>query len=151
MKGNVKNLFKASVTVAIILIIILNTNSIGSAAGNFIREKDTKEITGINPLVISKIKGGFFGITADIKNDGDYTLDWVIWRITVTGGIFSKINRSLESRIDDLEPGQSETIFIGFIFGIGKITVDVEAWTLGKELRETVEGMQLGFFSIIGP
>jgi len=149
MKGKLKNPWKVTITFTIVSIILISTAGFGSAEGNITKEKDTKGTTVANPIVISDVKGGFLGISAVIKNEGDYTPDWVIWDISVTGGLFGNINRSIDGRIDHLEPGESETIFLGFIFGFGKITVEIEAITLGHRLTEVIAGFQLGFHSFL--
>ena len=109
-------------------------------------------------LQISSIKGGLLQVSIDIENIGSVTAENITSSISVTGGIFNKINVYHEcsgcgSCGTTLEPGEiktESTLESGIIFGFGPITVDVTADALNADMvTASTQGFVIGFFVLI--
>jgi hypothetical protein len=109
-----------------ILIAILLTSSIHILGSN-------NNVT--TTLEITDVRGGIGGVTADIKNIGTVTADNFFITISVTGGIFNKINILKECGgcggcgttivVGDIK--SESTLESDFIIGFGKIDIIVTA------------------------
>ena len=125
------------------------TVTVTDASGNNVNDTTTATITpGTAPvLAIGTITGGFFTVSAEIKNSGDANATNVSWAITVTGGILGKINVSAEGTVDSLAPNATEIGVAKPIFGLGKIHVVVTATCdEGVSVTKDVDGKILIFW-----
>ncbi len=84
-------------------------------------------------LEIVSIRGGLGSVTYDIKNIGDSMAYGVVSTISITGGIFGKINITTICNSSDcedcngtIEPDDEKQEAIDeFIFGLGKIEIEI--------------------------
>lgn len=95
------------------------TNDYGDATADGLAVK-----VGPFPHLDIELKGGL-GIKAVITNTGLGDALGVPWEITVNGGIFGMINKTVNGTID-IEAETSETVSSGILFGLGPITVTVK-------------------------
>jgi len=75
---------------------------------------------------IGKISGGFARVKAEIINVGDIDIENVDCAMTVSGGMFGLINRTLGDTITLLKANSSETISISPVLGFGPIEINVQ-------------------------
>jgi PKD repeat protein len=119
------------------------TLTVTDSAQNTAQDTTTVNITGYIPkptLVLSSLTGGTGIVSAVIKNTGDGAATNVQWTITVTGGIFHRINKTFTGNIATFDPGADQTITTtGKIFGLGAITVAVSA-TCNEGSSSTLSG-----------
>jgi hypothetical protein len=95
-------------------------------------------------IAIEDITGGFGWITAEVKNTGVVVLPTVDWSIHITGG-FVFLGRDTTGTLTEIDPGTSMQIKTKFLFGIGKITITVNA----DVVETTVSGFLLGPLVVI--
>jgi hypothetical protein len=88
------------------------------------------------------IKGGL-GVNAVIQNTGIGEAADLGITLTITGGIFNGIHMSASTIIESLEPGRQITAK-QFPFGLGGITVTVEASSRDNHVQKTVHGWVTG-------
>jgi hypothetical protein len=77
-------------------------------------------------LPINDIKGGF-GVSAVIKNNRTDVVTDLTWSIDVTGGIILLSGSHTEGVIDELAVNESAKIQSSRLWGIGPITITVQA------------------------
>jgi len=95
------------------------------------------------PIVTVASLSGGFGVSAVVTNAGTAAATNVPWSIDLVGGTILVGGHS-EGTIPTLSPGANEPIKAGFILGIGKTTITVNAGGATK----TAEGTVLGPFVI---
>ena len=93
---------------------------------------------------IVEISGGL-GVSAVIKNDGELDASEVDWSITVTGGIFGLINKTVTGNISSLPAGEEVIVKSGLLLGIGSINITVQA---ESEIK-TATGKQIIIFTTV--
>ncbi len=100
----------------------------------------------IELIDIQSVKGGFFKVSAVIKNNGDEAVTGVQWSITLEGGAFIGKNTSGQVNIP---MGGEATIESGLIFGFGATKVTVTAEVEVPECSDTTErgGFVLLFYT----
>ncbi len=82
-------------------------------------------MVNIAPLIeIESIKGGFFKVSAVLKNNGDEAVTGVPWTITLEGGAF--IGKESSGQVD-IPTGGEATIKSRLILGFGKTKITVTA------------------------
>jgi len=138
------------------------THSYGEPGTYDVRVKIRHEDTGlesdwsepvsihINRLKIMSISGGM-GVTATIKNMGDYAKD-VQWTIDVIGGTFPgfHINKGSEGSIEPLAAQDTAVITVPTFIGLGKFKITINAECPGEStLTETYDAKVLFFYVII--
>jgi outer membrane protein assembly factor BamB len=96
-------------------------------------------------LKIQDISGGFLGVTAQIQNIGDSSLTGISWEISVVGGSLGLINRTRAGTIQDLATGESSTVRLLPLFGLGRIEIIATA-TMPQmsTLKKVKQGLLLG-------
>ncbi|KYK21601.1 hypothetical protein AYK21_00675 [Thermoplasmatales archaeon SG8-52-2] len=100
-------------------------------------------------LEIDNLSGGLFRISADINNIGDGEANNIDWKIKLVSGIVI-VGRESSGDIDDIQSEGEENIESGFIFGLGKTDIIIEAnLEYGKDEIYTTEAFLLGFYIII--
>jgi hypothetical protein len=77
-------------------------------------------------LSIVKIDGPF-GVNAGIKNIGNVPAYNVEYYMSITGGIFGMINKTVSGIVPELAPDETIPIYSDLIFGLGIITIDIKA------------------------
>jgi hypothetical protein len=77
-------------------------------------------------IELQNVKGGFFKMSAEIKNTGDAAVSNVNWIITLRSGVFIGTQTSGSSLT--IPANSSVTIKSGLIFGYGLTYIKVEAW-----------------------
>lgn len=101
-------------------------------------------------LKIGEITGGIARVRAEIKNTGNNNLTDVDWSISVLGGIFGKINISINDTIETLEGHTIEMAKAFPVLGLGEIEITVTASAAGiNTLKKTIDGFVFLFFVII--
>lgn len=101
-------------------------------------------------LKIGEITGGIARVMAEIKNTGNNNLTDVDWSISVFGGIFGKINISINDNIETLEGHTIEMAKASPVIGLGEIEITVTASAAGTNtLKKTIDGFVFLFFVII--
>ena len=114
--------------------------------------------TDTTTLEITDIRGGIFGVTADIKNTGDVEAENFTITLSVKGGLLNKINISqvcsgCGNCGTTILPGKTKsesTKESGIIFGFGKINIIVTAQAENADLvTEEATGFVLGPFILI--
>jgi hypothetical protein len=88
------------------------------------------------------IKGGL-GVNAIIQNTGICEAADLGITLTINGGIFNGIQMSASTIIESLEPGRQVTAK-QFPFGLGGITVTVDASSRDSHVQKTVHGWVTG-------
>ncbi|MCX6663972.1 MAG: PKD domain-containing protein [Euryarchaeota archaeon] len=100
-----------------------------------LKAKDTIDGPWSDPLVVQiagpdielqNVKGGFFKVSAEIKNTGDVAVSNVNWNITLRSGVF--IGKQTSGLNLTIPANSSVTIKSGLIFGLGSTSIKVEAW-----------------------
>ncbi len=76
------------------------------------------------PIITISISGGF-GVSVEISNSGTVAAENLDWSIDLSGLVF--MGSHAEGTIASLEPGASETVGPGLVFGIGPTTITVNA------------------------
>jgi hypothetical protein len=100
-------------------------------------------------LEIDNLSGGLFRISADINNIGDGEANNIDWQIKLVSGIVI-VGRESSGDIDNIQTEEEENIESGFIFGLGKTNIIIEAnLQYGKDEIYTTEAFLLGFYIII--
>jgi len=95
-------------------------------------------------LSIVEVTGGF-GVTLQLKNNGNTTVDNYPVHFIVLGGILKKIKENAGTIISSLAPGNTTSLTTGMFFGLGKITVFV----VGDGIGAYKHGKQLLMYTII--
>jgi hypothetical protein len=83
------------------------------------------QITGPD-IELQNVKGGFFKVSAEIKNTGDVALSNVNWIITLRSGVL--IGKQTQGSNLTIPAKSSITIKSDLIFGLGSTIIKVEAW-----------------------
>jgi len=100
-----------------------------------LKAKDTSDGPWSDPLVVQiagpdielqNVKGGFFKVSAEIKNTGDVAVSNVNWNIILRSGVF--IGKQTQGSNLTIPANSSVTIKSGLIFGLGSTYIKVEAW-----------------------
>ena len=103
---------------------------------------------GITKLAIGNIKGPM-GIKADVQNIGEDDATNATWSITITGGLFKRINISTTGIIPLLTAGASKQMNRGIFFGFGKINIEITAKAQNAlEVKATKSAFLLGPFVV---
>jgi hypothetical protein len=124
-----------------------------NAAGDYlvkVKAKDTSDvesgwsapimvhIESAPELEIGAVTGGF-GITATVSNIGAGVATNVHWNITLTSGLVL-LGRHTSGVLNVIQPGFNPKVHTGFIFGIGSVSVTVDASTAEKTVRAFLLG-----------
>lgn len=105
------------------------------------------DITGPT-IVIESVKGGFFKVSAVLKNPGDEPLSNVNWNITLHSGVF--VGKTTSGTNLTIPANSSVTIKSGLILGFGATSIKVEAWVPdGPSATVTKSGTILLFFILV--
>jgi hypothetical protein len=91
------------------------------------------------PIISVESVSGGFGVSAVIKNTGTADATNVPWSIDLAGRLIL-VGSHAEGTISSLSPGDSETVKIGFVLGIGKATLTVTAGGATQTAEVTVLG-----------
>ncbi len=103
-----------------------------------------------DPIKIIDISGGFMSVKAEIKNNIESDFNDVSWSISVIGGMFGYLNKTISSKIGTLTSDNSELIRSFPIFGFGNIKITVEVDTNGiNPIKKVKEGFALGPFIVV--
>jgi len=94
-------------------------------------------------LEITAINGGF-GVTATINNTGEGDASKELVTITVTGGIFGFINKTVTREVD-IKAGESTKVNTGIILGLGGIHITVTT----PHDEESATGTQIIIFTLV--
>jgi outer membrane protein assembly factor BamB len=99
---------------------------------------------------VGEIKGGLLSVKTDIMNVGDEDIQDLRYTISVVGGLFNRINTSVNNTIEVLEAQTSDSIKVSPIFGLGKIeiTITVELEGVNPVIKK-VHAIVFGIFVII--
>ena len=99
---------------------------------------------------IGDIKGGLATVKIDLSNVGADDVENIQGTMTVTGGIFDRINMTSNYSISILESQTTDTIRLLPVLGFGKIQVTVTVEMTGvNTVVKKAEGFVLGIFVII--
>jgi outer membrane protein assembly factor BamB len=116
----------------------------------FIASPSGKIFAFEDELKIGEIEGGIARVSAEIKNTGNNNLTDVDWSISLSGGIFDKINISINGNIETLEGHTIEMVKASPVIGLGDIEITVTASTADTNtLKKTINGFVFLFFVII--
>jgi len=92
----------------------------------------------------------FIRPTIAIKNTGEVTAQNITWQVSVKGGLFNKINKTLNGSLTDLIPGDEILVKFGMIVGLGPIVVTMRVSAINvKEVTITINGFVFLFFIIL--
>jgi hypothetical protein len=132
---------------------VANATHAWNAAGDYlvkVKAKDTSDvesgwsapimvhIESAPELEIGAVTGGF-GITATVSNIGAGVATNVHWNITLTSGLVL-LGRHTSGVLNVIQPGFNPKVHTGFIFGIGSVSVTVDASTAEKTVRAFLLG-----------
>jgi len=87
---------------------------------------------------------GGLGLSLKITNNGKANADGVPWKIYVNGGIFGRIDKTVNGIID-IPAGESKTVRTGNYFGLGQIRITVKV----AEAEKMVWGQKYIIFTKI--
>ena len=118
--------------------VALRVTDDGNAQGTIIK---TVNVSSIN--IIININGGL-GVKAVITNNGTTPLSTITWQLQVIGGIFGKINKTINGTVD-IPAGKSVTVKTGTLLGFGAISIIAKV--AGEE--QTATGTQIIIFSMV--
>ena len=118
--------------------VALRVTDDGNAQGTIIK---TVNVSSIN--IIIDINGGL-GVKAVITNNGTTPLSTITWQLQVTGGIFGKINKTINGTVD-IPSGKSVTVKTGMLLGFGAISIIAKV--AGEE--QTATGFQFIILSMV--
>lgn len=111
--------------------------------------KALKALTSRPQLNITSITGGF-GVNAVVKNSGDKNASNVETMVTVTGGIFKRINTTVTNLTPLLSIDHSQSVKTDMFFGLGKITITISAnCTEGQSCTQTKKGFQFFIYTLV--
>ncbi|MCK5030622.1 MAG: hypothetical protein KAR64_04085, partial [Thermoplasmatales archaeon] len=94
--------------------------------------------TAAPEIDIGAISGGF-GVSAEIENTGTADATNVQWSIDLEGGLVL-VGAHADGTISTLAAGTSQTVKIGFVLGLGGVTITVAADGATKTASGTVLG-----------
>lgn len=108
------------------------------------------KLLGSPRLVIGNIKGRFDKISANISNVGSQDAQSVNWSISVTGGIFKRIDLLSTGTINALSVQSGTTVITDRIpFGFGRLDITITAESSQSvTVTHTARGFKLLFFVI---
>jgi hypothetical protein len=130
-----------------------------NASGNYTVKVKAKDVAGAESgwsdsitvhiedsphIEIGEITGGFGSVTVQITNTGAGDAVNVNWSISLQGGLVL-LGRQTTGTLLKIVPGFTPQIHTGFLFGLGKVTIEVSAATTEK----TVSAFLLGPFVIL--
>ncbi len=98
---------------------------------------------------IGLISGGLFKINAVIKNIGSIDATDVGWTISLEGGAF--MGKESTGVVDTIPAGDEVTVSSGFILGLGKTIVTVDATIPENSDSRTQDGMIYLFYVYVNP
>ena len=97
------------------------------------------DVTGTFPEISVKTISGGFGVSAEIENVGTADATNVQWSIDLEGGLVI-IGSHADGTISTLAAGATQTVKIGFVLGIGGVTITAAAGGASKIASGTVLG-----------
>jgi glucose/arabinose dehydrogenase len=98
-------------------------------------------------LEIGEVTGGFSRVKVEILNDGDIDISDVEWSISISGGFLGRINEINSGLISFLASKTSEVVSSAPIYGVGRITIRIQA----NDVDKTLNGFIFLFFIKIFP
>ncbi|MEM4258926.1 MAG: hypothetical protein QXL17_07245 [Candidatus Thermoplasmatota archaeon] len=87
-----------------------------------------------------------------IKNIGNVTAWDIVGKISITGGIFGRVNKTIINTLDRLDPGEEAilTLSTGLLFGFGQITIKLSISAANvREISISRQAFLLLFYIII--
>ena len=103
---------------------------------------------GLAELTVQNVAGPI-GVKGEIKNIATNPAMNVEYTVTITGGILGKVNKVVTGTVTELAAGAIEAFNSGIFFGIGKITIAVEATADNAlDAAANFEGTVIGPFVI---
>jgi subtilisin family serine protease len=102
-----------------------------------------KALAALQVYEEAKIKGGI-GVSLVITNNGTANLTNITWQLQVKGGILGLINKTVNGTVD-IKAGESKTMSIGMLFGLGGISISARVSVIEK----TAKGTQFIIFSMV--
>jgi len=122
-------------------------------AGNVEEEQTTSfeiDFTSDEPVLEIDISGGFRSISAICTNSGTAPATDVDVSLLVTGGLLNLINKTTSETFPSIAPGESVTISITDVFGLGPIDITATANGAEEASAEIAkEGLQFLIFTLI--
>jgi len=107
------------------------------------------QITGAD-IELHNVKGGFFTVSAEIKNTRDVAVSNVNWIITLRSGVL--IGKQTQGSHLMIPANSNVTIKSGLIFGFGSTYIKVEAWIPnGPSTMMLLKGAIFLFFITVNP
>lgn len=98
-------------------------------------------------IIIGNVTTSVGKILVEIKNIGSTEAIDIDWRITVQGGVLNFIDTISTGSISTLNAEETTIIETNMVFGLGKITVDINI----EDSAKTVQGSILLFFITLNP
>lgn len=93
-------------------------------------------------------KPTMFGIT--VTNTGNITAQDFWWNISIIGGIFGLVNYHNNGTITELAPGDSVTLKLGPVFGLGSIMITIQVGGANVRTAESTKNAKIFLFFIHG-
>ena len=100
-------------------------------------------------LEIGSIQGGLVKVTAEVLNVGETAIEDISWNITITGRLLLS-GGEVSGDVDILLEGESVDIIDRPLFGLGRITISVQAWSpYANNDQKTAEGFVFLFLVFV--
>ena len=92
-------------------------------------------------------KLSMFGLS--VTNTGNVTAQDFWWNISIVGGIFGLINYHSNGTITELPPGDSVTLILGPVIGLGAITITIQFGGANVRTVEITKNAKILLFFIV--